>query len=64
MSRREDESWKAIGAFVIVCDILLAALIASDRVLKAVSTKSYGSDEGTIEIICSVNSGLGILYPP
>ena len=30
MSRREDESWKAIGAFVIVCGILVAALIVSN----------------------------------
>jgi hypothetical protein len=30
MSRREDESWKALGAFVIVRGILVAALIASN----------------------------------
>jgi hypothetical protein len=30
VSRREDESWKAIGAFVVVCGILVAALIVSN----------------------------------
>jgi hypothetical protein len=28
MSRREDESWKIIGAFVIVCALLTALIMA------------------------------------
>jgi hypothetical protein len=28
MSRREDETWKIIGAFVIVCGILTALIMA------------------------------------
>src|SRR5215469_18670847 len=35
-----------------------------DCVLSTVSTKSYNSDERAIEIVCSVNPGLGIVYPP
>jgi hypothetical protein len=27
MSRREDETWKVIGAFVIVCALLTALLL-------------------------------------
>ena len=35
-----------------------------DCVLSTVGTKSYGGDERAIEIVRSVNSGFGIVYPP